>query len=397
MTPNCQIHPVPATGTCHNCRAFTCDKCAKVGKTCPYCKLSAIVPASEARKAVNQCANHPGIRAEAACPDCNRIFCASCLNPFGQCLECGARHPRQRPTAAMLEEPAGTGPGRKRMHRRPGRERGGRRTAPRRLHLGVGRFVIGAAIVAGIGALLSWQYRSLERALVGSKGIAGRLGTLGANVGAYKRQVEEHGKDLDEIMGRIESGQYSPEDAAAVDDLLTRIESGQADLNTLAVGTRQKLEKARSLLETRAAYQARGEEYAGEDTGGKSARPYQGPPIRLRVGAGDHAAARARGADAVAHRISPRSKPLEISITSPVQGARLHGMAIVSARLVGQGVDRVEFQVNGQWQGLSNQPPYRYEWDTTGVRNGAVTLRVVAYDTSGRQVASRPVRVTVQN
>lgn len=393
MTPNCQIHPVPATGTCNNCRAFTCDKCAKLGRTCPYCKLAPIVAAGEARKAVNQCSNHPGIRAAATCPDCNRIFCASCLNPFGQCLECGARNPRQKPTVAPLQD-SEDAPGARRGKGKGAGKLG--RPKPKKNHFGVGRLAIGALILIGIGAVLNWQYQTLKAAVPGNKGQAGGLGAVGANVGAYNRQVEAHGKDLNDIMGRIESGQYSEDDAAAVDDLMNRVQSGQANLNSFDVGTQQKLKKAKSLLDTGASYQARGEEYAGEDTGGGAARSYKGPPIRLRVGSGerpDRAGARA-GAE---YQTAYKPKPLKVDIMSPSSGARVRGTTVVSARLTGDGIDRVEFQVNGQWQGLSNQPPYRYEWDSTSVRNGAVTLRVVAYDSSGRPHASRPVRVTVHN
>ncbi len=388
MTPNCQIHPTPATGTCNNCRAFTCDKCAKVGRTCPYCKLAAIVPAGQAKKPVNQCVNHPGIRAEAGCPDCKRIFCASCLNPFGQCMECGARNPRQKPTMAPPQEPA-DGP-------RGKGGRGKRRKPPRKNHFGVGRFVIGAAILIGVGALVNWQYQMLKAAV--PKGKGGNLGAISANIKAYDKQVQAHGKDLGDIMGRIESGEYSQEDAAEVDNLISRIESGQANLNSLDAATQKKLKHAQSLLETRGGFHARGEEYAGEDTSGaRRPKRYEGPPIRLRVGAQDKVQRPGQGGGRNAALLAERPKPLKVNITSPASGARVRGSTVVAASLNGQGVDRVEFQVNGQWQGLSNQPPYRFDWDTSGVRNGAVTLRVVAYDTTGRQHASRPIRVVVQN
>jgi len=377
VTPHCKIHPVPATGTCNNCRSFTCDKCAKVGWPCPFCRMTDIVPAGESRRAVNQCVNHPGIRAQAACPDCQKIFCASCLNPFGQCMDCGARNPKQKPTVAP---PRGDG------------GKGKRRAQRKRFALGTTRVAIGLAILGGVAAFANWQLGLIKSSM--PKGKRGTT-TVAGNVEAYRKSVDAHGKDLADIMGRIESGEYSDEDSQAVDDLMAKIESGQT-VRRLDKATMDRLEKAKAMLDRGqgGAGADRGLEAAEGDYGGKGT--YEGPPIRLRVGESrpEPHAGSVRGRQVA---VAYRPRPVKVAITSPSQGARVRGSTVVAARLSGDDVQRVEFQVNGQWQGISNQPPFRFDWDTTGLRNGQVTLRVVAFDSTGRSHASPPLRVTVHN
>jgi hypothetical protein len=367
-----------------------CDKCAKVGRPCPYCKMADIVPAGEAKKAVNQCVNHPGIRAAAACANCERIFCASCLNQYGQCLPCGHKFPKSKPTVATQAEVEAAKVGRKFKPR------------PKRGHFQSGsRLVIGAIVLGAIGTAAYFQYDLIKRSMPAKK--KGSVSIAG-NIDAYKKQVDAHGKDLDDIMGRIEANKYSPEDEAALENLMANIESGKQDLKTFDQATLDRLEKARAMVEVGGAKRG-GVGESGDDgyslPGAEPARggkPYQGPAIRLRVGEGRPQGETAGNRYAMA-RQQPvyRPKPLKVAMTSPGSGARLSGNAVISANVTGDGIDRVEFQVNGQWQGVSNQPPFRFDWDTSGTRNGPVTLRVVAYDSAGKPHSSRAVRVTVQN
>lgn len=369
----CKIHPIPATGTCNNCRAFTCDKCSKVGNKCPYCKMDDIVPPEKARNmAATNCVNHPGIRASAPCLDCKRIFCPSCLNPFGQCLLCGGKNPKVKPTMAPEA-----------LNAKEAKSKGKRKY--RSQHLGAKRLILSLLVIVGIGAVLNWQYSTVKKIV--SKGGKNKP-NIAANVGAYDKAVRDHGMSTEEVLDRIESGKYSKEDSDQVDALMRDVEGGTAK-SRMGAKELSRLERAKEMVGDA------GDQVAPEEFRPRMGRlkpgAYEGPPIRLRVGSGpDRAPAEAR--------VAQRGPQVGILITSPGPGQRVHGNAIVAASVQGGGaVDRVEFQVNGAWQGIANRAPFRFDWDTSAVRNGAVTLRMVAYDSAGSPHASRPVKVLVQN
>ena len=77
---------------------------------------------------------------------------------------------------------------------------------------------------------------------------------------------------------------------------------------------------------------------------------------------------------------------------------RVHGQTEVGAELTGlETIGRIEFDVNGQTQDITNVAPFRFAWDTTHTANGPATLRVVVYDEAGLARSSSTVRVKVDN
>lgn len=95
----------------------------------------------------------------------------------------------------------------------------------------------------------------------------------------------------------------------------------------------------------------------------------------------------------------PEEPPaLRVSIVAPSPGARLCGQLRIDADLSGTTeVERVEFDVNGQPQTTSTEPPFRFDLDTTALPNGPATLRMVAYGADGLTQSASSVRVRIAN
>ena len=90
--------------------------------------------------------------------------------------------------------------------------------------------------------------------------------------------------------------------------------------------------------------------------------------------------------------------PPTASLTAPVGGATVSGTVNVTATASDNvGVTQVDFLVDGALAGSDTSAPYAFAWNSTGVANGAHTLRARALDAAGNQGLSATVNVTVNN
>ena len=89
--------------------------------------------------------------------------------------------------------------------------------------------------------------------------------------------------------------------------------------------------------------------------------------------------------------------PPTVTITNPANGATVSGSVSVTANATDDnGVNQVEFFVDGSSIGVDTSAPYSASWDTTAYGDGGHTVSAVATDTIG-QTGSDSVGVTVQN
>ena len=93
------------------------------------------------------------------------------------------------------------------------------------------------------------------------------------------------------------------------------------------------------------------------------------------------------------------TNPPTVTITSPVQGAKLSGNVAVSASASsGIGVAGVQFEVDGGNLGTEVvTAPYSVIYNTAKSANGSHTLTAIVVDTAGNRASSSPVTVTVTN
>lgn len=84
-----------------------------------------------------------------------------------------------------------------------------------------------------------------------------------------------------------------------------------------------------------------------------------------------------------------------VNFTMPGQDATVVGSTAVGvAASAPDGIAKVDFFANGSLIGSATQPPYSVQWDTSGVVNGAFTLRAAATSKSGKTgEATRSVTV----
>ncbi len=101
---------------------------------------------------------------------------------------------------------------------------------------------------------------------------------------------------------------------------------------------------------------------------------------------------------------SPRSAVVAVTytITAPTVNFTVPGqdVSVVGSTAVGvaasapDGIAKVDFFANGSLIGSATQAPYSVQWDTSGVANGALTLRAVASSKAGKTgEATRSVTV----
>ena len=89
--------------------------------------------------------------------------------------------------------------------------------------------------------------------------------------------------------------------------------------------------------------------------------------------------------------------PPTVSITSPSPGATVSGTVNVTADASDDnGVDKVEFSIDGELKSTDTTSPYEYSWDTTAETEGSHSITAKAYDTIG-QTATDSINVTVDN
>lgn len=389
----CRFHAnSDAVSYCPACRAMLCQRCGAPGNPCSLCRSSALarIPAGglpEPEVRMPPCAAHPDRSAGKACHDCGTPRCQACLNWQGICRDCAPKYP----TASSAVEPdpeSETAP--RRLKRRKEASPDLSYTGGLNRHKGwqrrLVRLVIGAALLGGVGWALSFQYGvfkdfatmagTTRQKLQGVQGLAGG-----------GRQA-----DMASMMQRLESGEVTEADVAETERLMARIEGGDA----VDTGQREALTKLSRL------YQQQSESGGAMDPQAKKMWALLSEwsnDQEADAGSADPASlARPVARVPRSRPTPPPAVPWKVAMLAPANGARVQGMVTVSARIEGQGyIDRVEFLVNGEWQGLSNRPPFRFDWDTTGSSNGAKTLEVVAYEPSGTRHASRRVKVTVAN
>jgi DNA-binding beta-propeller fold protein YncE len=86
-----------------------------------------------------------------------------------------------------------------------------------------------------------------------------------------------------------------------------------------------------------------------------------------------------------------------VSITNPKAGDTIRLQATIKAEATDkEGIDRVEFYVDGTKVGEDTSNPYEYSWDATAVEDGERQIKVRAYDTIGQNV-EKSITVTVIN
>ena len=75
--------------------------------------------------------------------------------------------------------------------------------------------------------------------------------------------------------------------------------------------------------------------------------------------------------------------PSSVRIINPVDEARVCGSLTIEVIAVDDvAIDSVEIEIDDVRRGVAEDPPYRYDWDTTVYDNGVHTVRAVAYDTA---------------
>lgn len=318
------------------------------------------------------CRFHPRSEAEAYCATCRARFCRRCARPGKTCALCQRTTLQAPPTSepppkARMPAPAAPPPKAAPKARRPE----------------------DLSYTGGLNPRKGWR-RRMTRSLLGALVLAGVFGILSAQYGAFKdlaRKASESRRpatpareELDRLWQQLEAGAVSDADVEATEKLMARIQGGEA----LDPGQRQ----AWDLLARR--FRAQG------------APPQAGDPQARKLWAllSDWANEDERPAPAPARpKPSPTQPvPWRVSLLSPAPGATVKGQVAVRARIEGQGyIERVEFLVDGEWLGLSNRPPFTFDWDTTGGANGSKVLQVVAYEPSGARHASKRLRVMVTN
>ncbi|MFL5274057.1 MAG: S8 family serine peptidase [Anaeromyxobacteraceae bacterium] len=90
--------------------------------------------------------------------------------------------------------------------------------------------------------------------------------------------------------------------------------------------------------------------------------------------------------------------PPTVAVTAPLADTTVSGAVTLSAAAADDvGVSRVDFFVDGAFEGTSTTAPYAIAWDSTLVGNGAHALSALATDLSGNASTSAGVLVTVSN
>ena len=145
----------------------------------------------------------------------------------------------------------------------------------------------------------------------------------------------------------------------------------------------------------------------GSQVGSDSSAPYSVSWNTRSVGNGTHSV-RAVAQDILGVRWNSNTvtvtvfndvTPPPVSVTSPASGATVSGTVNVTASAADNvGVASVQFQLDGVNAGAPDtSSPYAISWNTTGVSNGAHTLRAVARDAAGNVRTSSAISVTVAN
>jgi hypothetical protein len=374
----CRFHPQSeAVAYCATCRARFCRRCGEPGKTCSLCSKTQLTAPSAAAQDP-RCVNHAQTRTTKPCHDCGKPYCSRCLNWQGFCSACAPQYP-------AAAAPAEADPPSRRQRRQKPAKQDLSYTGGLNRHKGwrrrLTRLVIGTLVLAGVGWVLSFQF--------------GVFKDFATQAGKTRKQMQgmqagQRSADMSSMLQRLESGAVTDADVAETERLMARISNGE-EVDT---GQRDALTKLSRLYQQKPATATKADPQAQKiwallSEWSNDEDVDDAPPTRPAASVARTKATTPRTAAAV---------PWKVSLLAPAAGAKVKGVVTVNARIEGQGyIDRVEFLVNGEWQGLSNRPPFTFDWDTQGGGNGAKTLEIVAYEPSGAKHSSRRVRVTVAN
>jgi hypothetical protein len=87
-----------------------------------------------------------------------------------------------------------------------------------------------------------------------------------------------------------------------------------------------------------------------------------------------------------------------VSLTAPADGTKVRGTVSLSSDAADNvEVERVEFLVDGSVVGTDASAPYGFDWNTTGVPDGARAIAARAHDAAGNQTTSAAHTVVVDN
>ena len=101
-------------------------------------------------------------------------------------------------------------------------------------------------------------------------------------------------------------------------------------------------------------------------------------------------------AEILSRASSPDTMPPVSSITSPIAGATVSGIAAVTATAADTvGVTRVDFYVN--YNVVQSGTSKSYSWNTTAMNDASYSLQVKAYDAAGNVGSSPVVQVITKN
>jgi Bacterial Ig domain/Right handed beta helix region len=82
-----------------------------------------------------------------------------------------------------------------------------------------------------------------------------------------------------------------------------------------------------------------------------------------------------------------------LTLTSPIAGAKVSGTITIAANQP-SGVEWENFYLDGNW--IASTPPYSFSWNTNQIANGAHTISVISYGSSG-QLGTSSLGITVAN
>lgn len=387
----CRFHAHKGAKTyCPQCRFFLCETCGKPGTQCKLCNKARLVDPSQAPSAAAEarvCAVHPRVATGLkTCQDCQKPHCPTCMKFGGLCVTCTRK---EREARAALPRPEVADPGVAKKHRKE-KEVSVAKKFRKDMKRTAIRWAIGGAVLAAVGGLVYFDYSKFkEFTQAGVKLRHKAVATLpeqgGGQAGSYEA-----------LVSRLERGEVTDAEVAETEALMAKITGGEAidqpskDVANRLMALTQDPEKAARLKA-----QSEKSKKLWAELSAWSADEAEEPEASAPGTPQARSIARPR-----ARRVAPAPapKPMTVALGGLRAGQNLRGVTTVSAQVRGDGMlDHVELVVNGQWQGLSNQPPYRFEWDTSGNTNGPCTVQVVAYDATGRKIASRPVKVTINN
>jgi hypothetical protein len=83
-----------------------------------------------------------------------------------------------------------------------------------------------------------------------------------------------------------------------------------------------------------------------------------------------------------------------VKITSPANGASVSGTVSIVTQ-VSSSVSWINVYIDGNY--LASSPPFTFSWNSTTVPNGTHTISSTAFSSSGANLGSYSISVTVAN